>query len=59
MVFKFVIPLCYAGNQSCYSGVLLQNIIWILQAKGKDIILESEDMAVACNKERKLITISI
>ena len=30
-----------------------------LQAKGKDIILESEDMAVACNKERKLITISI
>ena len=45
VVFKFVIPLWYAGNQSCYSGVLLQNIIWILQAKGKDIILESEDMA--------------
>ena len=59
VVFKFGIPLWYAGNQSCYSGVLLQNIIWILQAKGKDIILESEDMAVACNKERKLITISI
>ncbi|MBS6803287.1 MAG: hypothetical protein KH256_15670, partial [Clostridiales bacterium] len=25
--------------------LLLQNIIWILQAKGKDLILESEDMA--------------